>query len=69
MPGPDPDASGSDSGWRDKAKKIGKSLRDTGADESRDAASISSSIRPVAYKRGGKVRKKKSRGKGRRKSR
>ena len=62
MPGPDPDgpddsSSSSDGGWRSKAKKVGDSLRSMGSDQSSSASSISSSIRPVAYKRGGKVRK------------
>jgi SLT domain-containing protein len=48
-------------GMSDKTKgrlrAAGDSLRSFGQDESDQASSISQSIRPVAYKRGGKVRK------------
>ena len=45
------------SSWRDYASAAGSSLRSYGHDESDRASSISSSIRPVSYKKGGTVRK------------
>jgi SLT domain-containing protein len=43
--------------WKDYASAAGSGLRSYGQDESDRASSISQSIRPVAYKRGGRVRK------------
>jgi hypothetical protein len=55
---------------KDRVSAAGSSLRDMGKDDSDRAAAISQNIRPVSYKKGGKIRKSKSRkSKGRRKSR
>jgi hypothetical protein len=60
-------------GKSDRAKSgasaVGSGLRQFGQDESDRASSISQSIRPVAYKRGGKVRKSKMTRKSARKGR
>jgi len=54
---------------KDYARTAGSALRSFGQDESDRASSISQSIRPVAYKRGGKVRKSKMTRKSARKGR
>ena len=72
MPGPDPDGPDDDSSkssGRDKGKAIGKGLRDMGSKETDRANAISESIRPVAYKNGGKIRKLKRTSKVKRTSR
>jgi len=51
------DSSRKKAGAKDYARAAGSSLRSYGQDESDRASSISQSIRPVAYARGGKVRK------------
>jgi hypothetical protein len=48
---------------------VSKGLSRMGSDASDRAAAISASIRPVQYKKGGKIRKKSRKAKGRRKSR
>jgi hypothetical protein len=68
MPGPDPDSSSSNSRWKDSKKagalrSAGSSLMASGQDEMDRASSMS--ISPSSYKRGGKIRKKKSRVKSR----
>ena len=56
-------SSTSSSGRKDKARAASGALKSMGDRETDRANSISSSIRPVAYKKGGKVRKKKRSGK------
>lgn len=47
----------SDNGRKDKTRAIGDSLKSMGDRETDRANSIGSSIRPVQYRKGGKVRK------------
>ena len=66
MPGPDPDgpsSTSSDSKWKRGLKAAGKSLSSSGSDLMDRAAS--ERISPVQYRKGGKIRKKKSRVKSR----
>ena len=67
MPGPDPDGptrSSDGSKLKRGLKAAGSSLQESGRDEMDRASQMS--VRPVAYRKGGKVRKK-ARGKTRRK--